>query len=642
VRSLRVGLIRTAAAAISGLLAVGVTAPVTGSPQRGMEPHRWRADQHRVSNATRATTLAAVALVAVVSGGPALAETPPSPTALDVPAVLDADLSATETQALSDLTTGSGVVVEAFVVTPDGAEVIALDAGSRADAAAAARLLEGQPSVSAANLAVPIRAVGGTSAEQYGNAMVRSELARAEVDGPLADVVVAVLDTGVAAHPELAGALVAGQNFTDSPGGASDATDRHGHGTHVAGTVGADEASTVEGVAHGVRIMPVKVLSDTGGGTSTWANQGILWAADNGADVINMSLGGTGASGVYAEAVAYARSKGVTVVAAAGNDASSVPFWPAAETGVIAVSAVDETRAQAWFSNYGSYVDVAAPGVGILSTDVSGGHSWKNGTSMASPHVAGVLALIEAAAPGLTPDQAEQALIAGVTDLGTAGRDDVFGYGLVDAVRAVQAANSLEDTGSLPADPPSTPGIGSPTPGNGAVRVRWSAPASDGGSPVTGYRVYTYRSGNLVGSTDVPAGATQTLVAGLTNGTAYRFGLRALNAMGLGDRSLLTSTVTPRTVAGAPKVGTPSAARSAAVVRWAAPVSTGGAAITGYVVRTYSGGKLVRSTSVSAAKRSFTVTKLTPGRAYTFRLQAKNVAGLGTYSVFTSTVKPKR
>ena len=685
------------------------------------------------TGARRAATVA-VAVVVVVSAGPALAETPDLP---DVPPVLDGELSASETLVLSDLTAGSGVALEAFVRTPDGAEVLALDAATRSDATAAARLLEAQPSVTAAGLAVPTRIAGG-ALDQYGNTMIRSELARAEVDAPLSDVVVAVLDTGVAPHAELTAALLPGQNFTSSPGGATDATDRHGHGTHVAGTVAADAGSTVEGIAPGVRVLPVKVLSDGGGGSSVWANQGIVWAADNGADVINMSLGGPGASGVYAEAVAYARSKGVTVIAAAGNDATSEPFWPAAEAGVVAVAAVDQNREQAWFSNFGSYVDLAAPGVGIVSTDRSGGTSVKNGTSMAAPHVAGVAALVAAAAPGLTPDQVEQALAAGATDLGAPGRDDVFGRGLVDAVRAVRTAKAIAETGSVPgnqppvagddaitltaADPagqvqvtandsdpdgdePSvvaaggaahgtvrvvseqvvewTPAAHSPggvsdaftytvsdgrggtatgtvtvtveaaqvpgdlsiaavTPGNGTARVRWTATSTDGGSPVTGYRVYTYRNGALVRSTDVAAPAASAVVADLTNGTAYRFGVRARNAVGLGPQSPLTAAVTPRTTPGAPKLGKVSAARAAAVVRWAAPASTGGAAISGYVVRTYSGRTLVRSTTVSATARSLTVGALSSGRAYTFKVQARNAAGLGTYSAASPAIRPTR
>ena len=389
-----------------------------------------------------------VTLVVLTSATPASAEPVTSPELDAVPAVLGAELSATEKQSLSALTDGAGVQLEAFVVTPEGPEIITLDADSSADAEAATHVLEAQPSVQSAGLTVPAFATAGALA-QYGNTMLRSTEALAEVDNPLSDVVVAVLDTGVAPHAELTAAMVPGQNFTDSPGGSSDTTDRHGHGTHVAGTVAADAGSQVEGVAPGVRIMPVKVLGDGGSGYSNWISGGIIWAADNGADVINMSLGGSSGAGTYSSSVAYARSKGVTVIAAAGNDNSGAPHYPSGEAGVISVAAVDEGMQKASFSNYGPTVDLAAPGVAITSTDRSGGYVAMSGTSMASPHVAGVAALVKAAAPGLTPDQVEQAIIASVADLGAAGRDDIFGHGLVSALTAVRAANAME-TGTAP------------------------------------------------------------------------------------------------------------------------------------------------------------------------------------------------
>ncbi|TQN43912.1 subtilisin family serine protease [Blastococcus colisei] len=491
------------------------------------------------TRARRTLTVVATVGVLAAASAPASAETPVNPEVEAVPSVLRAELSAAEEQSLSQLTEGAGVQVEAFVVTPGGAEIITLDAGSEADAHVASGLLLDQPSVEAANLTVPVFAVGG-ALPQYGNVMVRSAEALAEVDNPLADVVVAVLDTGVNPHTELAAALAPGQNFTDSPGGASDTSDRHGHGTHVAGTVGADAGSQVEGVAPGVRIMPVKVLGDDGGGFSNWANSGIVYAADNGADVINLSLGGPDASGVFRSAVDYARSKGVTVIAAAGNEGNSIPLYPAAEVGVIAVAAVDEAKQKAFFSNYGSYVDVAAPGVGITSTDKSGSYSSMSGTSMAAPHVAGVAALVKAAAPGFTPDQVEQVLIAVAEDRGATGRDDVFGHGLVDALGAVRAANAIE-TGT----PPGAPTIGAVTPGARSAVVNWSPPTSDGGTPVTAYTVQTQAAGTLVRSDQVAAPATSATLSGLTTGTTYTFSVTATTLAATGPASAASEPVVP-------------------------------------------------------------------------------------------------
>ncbi|WP_089307060.1 S8 family serine peptidase [Geodermatophilus pulveris] len=591
---------------------------------------------------TRARSLVvgtALVLTVVSPVAPALAETPAG-AGVDVPAVLDAELSASEEQALSTLTTGTGVPLEAFVVTPDGPEIVTLDADSRTDAAAAAELLEDQPAVESAAVSVVVRALGGAH-RQYGNEMVRSEAARAGVDGPLSGVVVAVLDTGVAPHPELAGVLVPGRNFTTSPGGELDTTDRQGHGTHVAGTVAADAASDVEGVAHGVRVMPVKVLGDDGSGSSSAVNSGIIWAAENGADVINMSLGGPGGAGLFASAVDYARSRGVTVVAAAGNDNTSTPSYPAAEPGVISVAAVDAQQARASFSNSGSTVDLAAPGVGILSTHLDGSLASLNGTSMASPHVAGVAALVEAAAPGLTPDQVERALVASTTDLGTAGRDDWFGHGLVDAVRAVQAGNSLESTGTV-ASAPGAPAIWKPFAGVGSVVVRWAAPTVTGGAPVTGYTVRAHRGSTLVKTVTAGGSATRVTVTGLTNGTGYRFTVTAVNVAGAGRPSALSATATPRTVPGAPAIWRPFAGDGSVVVRWAAPTVTGGAPVTGYTVRAYRGSTLVKTVTARGSATRVTVTGLRNGTGYWFKVAAVNEAGAGPRSKGSATVTPRR
>ena len=664
---------------------------------------------------------------------PALAETPTSPEVESIPAALEADLSASEERTLAATTSGEGVPLAAFVTTPEGPEIVTLDAGSPTDAAAAATLLEAQPSVEAADVSTVVHATGGAYA-QYGNTMVRSAAARTGVDNPLSAVVVAVLDTGVSPHSELVSALVPGQNFTTSPGGALDASDRQGHGTHVAGTIAADAASGVEGIAYGARIMPVKVLDDGGSGYTSWIASGIIWAADHGADLINMSLGGPSGTSVEASAIAYARSKGVTVIAAAGNDNVSAPSYPAAHPGVIAVSAVDQAKAKASFSNYGSYIDVAAPGVAILSTYLRDGFGSMSGTSMASPHVAGVAALIEGAAPRLTPDQVEQALVASVTDLGAAGRDHLFGHGLVDALRAVQAANALEN-GTPPPAPVSVPGaptIGTPVPGTGSVTVRWTAPADNGGAAISAYTVQAYRAGAPVKTASASAGATslaltglttqphtftvtavnaagagtpsahssavtpasptppaapvmgrpdlgssavrvkwvapsrnggspvtgytvrvyrgttpvttvtttatETLVKGLTNGTAYSFTVAARNAVGTG--TAVTVKATPRTVASAPRIGTPTAGAGAATVRWAAPTSNGGAPLTGYTIRAYRGSTLVKTVSAAAAATSATVTGLTNGSAHTFLVSANNAAGQVAASARSVAVVP--
>ncbi len=206
-------------------------------------------------------------------------------------------------------------------------------------------------------------------------------------------VPIAILDTGISqSHKDLAGKVTKSVNFTDS----STADDKYGHGTHVAGSAAAvtNNSLGVAGTCSGCSLYNVKVLGDSGSGATSWVSNGITWAADNGAKVINMSLGSTGTSETKRLAVDYAWGKGVVLAAAAGNNKSTKLHYPAAYTNVIAVAGTDHNDARYWWSNYGSWVDVAAPGQSILSTTLGGGYGTKSGTSMASPHVAGVAGLV--------------------------------------------------------------------------------------------------------------------------------------------------------------------------------------------------------------------------------------------------------
>jgi len=316
-------------------------------------------------------------------------------------------------------------------------------------------------------------------------------------------VVVAVVDTGILAnHPDLAGQLVDGYDFVRDPDSARDGDgidpdpqdpgDSLGggsesfHGTHVSGTVAAhgNNRLGVAGTAYTSRVMPVRALGAGGGGTSYDVDQAVRFAAglsnDSGtlpqkpADIINLSLGGAPFSQATQDLYDQVRTAGILVVAAAGNQASSSPGYPAAYEGVISVSAVDAQRRLAAYSNTGASIDAAAPGGdssvdlngdgypdGILSTGgtlsdngVNYVYSFLNGTSMAAPHVAGVLALMKSVNPNLTPIDIDALLSAGALsdDLGAPGRDDQYGHGIINAQRAVLAA--LEATGSSPADNP--------------------------------------------------------------------------------------------------------------------------------------------------------------------------------------------
>jgi thermitase len=226
---------------------------------------------------------------------------------------------------------------------------------------------------------------------QWGLAKVRAPAAWDVTHGS-STVRLAVLDTGVhGSHTDLSGKVVSTANFSSS--WTSD--DIRGHGTHVAGIAAAttNNGTGVAGLGWATSIMNVKVLGDDGVGWYSWMAQGMIWAADHGARVINMSFGGTTASTTLRDAVDYAWGKGVFLAAAAGNNGSSAAFYPAYYANAMAVAATDSSDHRASFSDYGSWVDIAAPGVSIYSTILGGYQAW-SGTSMASPFVAGLAALL--------------------------------------------------------------------------------------------------------------------------------------------------------------------------------------------------------------------------------------------------------
>jgi len=282
---------------------------------------------------------------------------------------------------------------------------------------------------------------------------------------------IAVVDTGIAYEnrnegrgkkyfraPDFAGTcFVQGYDFINND---THANDDESHGTHVAGTIAqrTNNSEGVAGLAHDGCLMPVKVLDRNGSGPYTAVANGIIFAVDNGADVINLSLGGPTPAQVLEDAVAYAYANGVTVVAATGNDNGAGGYPAAYNSYVIAVGATryDETRAS--YSNFGPSIDIVAPG-GDLSVDQNGdgygdgvlqntfnpntkktndfGYWFFSGTSMATPHVAAIAALVIANGNATTPDDVRSALETTADDLGVSGRDDNYGWGLVNAPAAL-------------------------------------------------------------------------------------------------------------------------------------------------------------------------------------------------------------
>lgn len=253
-------------------------------------------------------------------------------------------------------------------------------------------------------------------------------------------ITIAVLDTGVhSAHPDLAAHIVPGWNFYDNNNNTADV---EGHGTEVAGVAGAigNNAAGVAGAAWNAKIMPMRISDPAGYLTyySIVANS-LIWAADHGARVANISYGVAHVATVQS-AAQYMRNKGGVVVTAGGNAGT---YYAGADTStMITVSATDSADQRAGWSTYGPSIDLAAPGVGIWTTTAAGGYGAVSGTSFSSPLTAGVVALMLSANPALQPAQVDAILSSTAEDLGTPGRDDYFGYGRINADRAVAAAKS--------------------------------------------------------------------------------------------------------------------------------------------------------------------------------------------------------
>ena len=303
---------------------------------------------------------------------------------------------------------------------------------------------------------------------QWGLDLVHADAAHAVTTG--AGATVAVVDTGIdAAHPDLAGRILPGFDFVDND---STPQDGNGHGTHVSGIIAADANNGigVDSVAPGASILPVRVLDDSGSGSSAAVAQGIDWATSHGADVINLSVGGTlptsglGVPDVIGDAIQRALGKGVVVVAAAGND--GLPFCENNSFGgkVLCVGAVDKRSMRSFFSSFGSGLSLVAPGGSdtpgtdedVLSTWNDNGYQELAGTSQATPHVAGVAALLVSL--GVRGQAAVQRILSTATDLGPPGVDAQYGAGLVNAQAAVAGLSRA--------------GAGGNGSGKGAARVR--------------------------------------------------------------------------------------------------------------------------------------------------------------------------
>lgn len=305
-----------------------------------------------------------------------------------------------------------------------------------------------------------VDAIGGVSGfipndpgfgNQYGmhntgqlNGVVDSDIDAPEAwmihTGETNPVTIAVVDSGVNSHPEFADRLIPGIN-TNNPSTPNLTTDGCPHGTHVAGILAAagNNGMGVAGVNWGARIMPVRVVSGCTG-TEAQCAAGIQWAADNGADIINMSLQYYTGTQALNNAVQYAHQAGKVLIAAAGNFQGGIVAFPARFANCMGVSALNRNNTLASFSNWGPQVDLCAAGDDVFSTWINSGYTIMDGTSMACPHVAGIAALMKSYNPALTNVQIVDMLINTAVDVGAPGFDNFFGYGRANAHAALVAA----------------------------------------------------------------------------------------------------------------------------------------------------------------------------------------------------------
>ncbi len=273
-------------------------------------------------------------------------------------------------------------------------------------------------------------------------------------------VVIAICDTGIDYdHPDLAANCIAGKSFVDY---TADPMDDDGHGTHCAGIAAAlNNEIGVVGVAPQASLMPVKILNYNGGAVFSWVADGIMWAADNGADVISLSIGYDSHVQPWQDACDYAYyTKGCVVVAASGNDGNpggnnDCVDYPARYASTIAVAATTQSDSRASFSSTGPDVELAAPGYQIYSTLWDNTYDTMSGTSMACPHVAGVAALVIASCITNNVDVRNQ-MASTAEDLGATGRDIRYGYGLVDAEAAAGPPPNKHDVAITSISAPSS------------------------------------------------------------------------------------------------------------------------------------------------------------------------------------------
>ncbi|MCK7595160.1 S8 family serine peptidase [Pseudomarimonas salicorniae] len=461
------------------------------------------------------------------------------------------------------------------------------------------------------------------------------------------NVLICVIDSGInATHEDLVGNISGG-----SPAGWD--SDACGHGTHVAGTAAArNNTLGVVGVAHAASLYVVKIFSGDAQSCGSAFSSNILSAAQQCASagsaqnkrvVINLSLGGSGSSSIESSGFASLYNTGANlIVAAAGNDGTSNLSYPASYDSVISVGAVNSTKALAAFSQRNAQVELVAPGVGIQSTypsaggvNPANGYAMLSGTSMASPHVAGVAAAIWSRSPQRTAAEVRSALTSTAEDLGTPGRDPEFGFGLV---RGLSALTALQPSDTMA---PSTPaGLAAALSGNTAVNLSWSA-SSDSGSGVQGYKIERCTGSTCSSFAQIGTATSNSYRdTGIAAGNTYRYRVRAHDVAG--NHSAYSSIISATTAGAGADTSAPSAPGSPSLkalsstsmtLSWRAAADIGSGVASYRIERCQNTGCTNFTQIATSSSLSYTATGLTVRAVYRFRVRAVDRAGnLGAYS----------
>lgn len=512
---------------------------------------------------------------------------------------------------------------KASKITAHGLHLIEL-AGNASETAVAARLAR-HPHLKFVELDRQVRGTGVANDPYFG-----SEWHLARIGAPAAwdvsqgaGVTIAILDTGVdSTHPDLAANVVSGWNFIDNNSNTSDA---HGHGTGVAGAAAAvnNNGLGVAAAAGQSKIMPVRIADANAYAYWSTIAQGVTWAADRGARVINISYDQLPQSSAVISAANYAKSKGALVVVAAGNRGQDEGYTPT--SAMIPVSATDSNDLITSWSSWGNFVAMSAPGLNIWSTTRGGGYGAWWGTSVASPVAASVVALMMASNPALGSSQIESLLYATADDLGAAGRDARYGYGLVNAAAAVNAAVAARPPASDMQPPSATvsaPLLASTV--NGLATV--SVAASDN---VGVAKVELRVNGGLLATDTSAPYAFSWDTSKVANGAASLVA-RACDAAGnCADSAVVTVNVANAADTTPPAVAIKSpyaGARVLGTVAFSAG-ATDNASVAGLTIELFiNGARVASSTGSGSVSYSWNTRKSAAG-SYTLRADAKDAAG---------------